>query len=433
MADQVSDLLAYLDRSPTPYHAAREAALRLSAAGFREVNEQDLWNLSPGAKHFVVRGGSSLIAFQTGAESAVDTGFRIVTAHTDSPNLRLKPHADYKKQGYQQLGVEVYGGALLHTWLDRDLALAGRVTLRGEDGVRSVLVDFERPLARVPSLAIHLNRDVNREGLKLNAQDHLAPVVGLEDSADLRRLIVTELRARKLADTDPDGILAFDLMFYDSQRASVGGACGEFIQSGRIDNLVSCHAAVTALAHAAEAELPDFTRVVALYDHEEVGSRSAQGAQSSLLLDTLTRTIEATKESVPQGLPRAASRSFMISADMAHAVHPNYPDRHDPQHHPKLGGGPVIKTHASQAYATDATTHGLFQSICERVEVETQQFVSRSDLPCGSTVGPISAARLGIRTVDVGSPMLSMHSCREMCGTADVQPMIAVLKSYFSE
>jgi aspartyl aminopeptidase len=429
--DVVADLLAYIDRSPTPYHAVAETLRRLQAADYRELSESEIWDLAPGDRRYVVRNGGSLVAFQMGSTSPADGGFRIVGAHTDSPNLRLKPLADALAHGYRQLAVEPYGALLLHTWLDRDLSLAGRVTLRAGERTRTVLLDFARPLLRVPNLAIHLQREPRREGLKLNAQQHLVPVLGLEDAPELSELVASELRAQQIADAPAADVLAFDLMTCDVQPAAVSGASGEFISAPRLDNLASCHAAVTALTTAASSPAPAFTRVVVLYDHEEVGSRSAQGASSPLLADVLDRSVTSSPGGEPQGAARARARSTLISADMAHAVHPNYADRHEPGHHPVIGKGPVIKQHAGQSYAGDAQTAGLFAALCSRVGVTPQYFASRSDVTCGSTIGPITAARVGIPTVDVGNPMLSMHSCREMAGSADVEPMIEVLRHFF--
>jgi aspartyl aminopeptidase len=344
----------------------------------------------------------------------------------------LKPLADVCAYGYRQLAVEPYGGVLLHTWLDRDLSLAGRVTLRDGSATQSHRIDFGRPLLRVPNLAIHLNRDLRKDGLKLNAQQHMLPVIGLEQAPRLAELVAIELQAQGAGDVDAADVLAFDLMAYDCQPAGLSGARGEFIHAPRLDNLASCHAGTSALLAAGEAGLAPFTRVLVLYDHEEVGSRSAQGAAGTLLADTLERVVAGFKGGEPQGLQRAIASSSLISADMAHAVHPNYADRHEPEHRPRIGGGPVLKVNSNQAYASDAQSSGLFVALCRDAGFEPQHFVTRSDLACGSTIGPISAARLGVRTVDVGNPMLSMHSAREMAGTADVAPMIDVLCRYYS-
>ncbi|MGH0038380.1 MAG: M18 family aminopeptidase [Myxococcota bacterium] len=434
MPDVIADLLGFIDRSPTPYHAVAEVERRLASAQFERIGEDQLWDLAPGARHYLVRNDGSLVAFEVGALSPVEGGFRILGAHTDSPNLRLKPLADRSNNGYRQVAVEVYGGVLLHTWLDRDLSLAGRVTVQGESGqVETVLLDFARPLLRVPNLAIHLYREIGEQGLKLNAQQHLAPILGLDDGPAALDLVANELRAQGFSQATPDRILGFDLMAYDTQPSGVSGARGEFIHAPRLDNLASCHAAIHALVEPEDGvnKLPNFTRVVVLYDHEEVGSRSAHGAAGTLLNDCLERIVTGFKGGAPQGLSRAVAASTLISVDMAHAVHPNYADRHEPGHHPVIGSGPVIKVNANQAYASDAATVGMFASLCSRVGVTPQHFASRSDLACGSTIGPISAARVGVRTVDVGNPMLSMHSCREMAGTADVEPMIQVLSAFF--
>jgi len=429
MSDLVADLLAFIDRSPTPYHAVAESVRRLAAHGFRERLETDVWELSPGDRGYAVRGEGSLVAFAIGASPPAEAGFRVVGAHTDSPNLRLKPRPDVAAHGYRQVGVEPYGALLFHSWLDRDLSLAGRVSLRDGGTTRTVLLDCGRPLLRVPSLAIHLDREQRQEGLKLDPQKHLVPIGGLEDAPALSEFVALELRAQQIADATREDVLAFDLMLYDVQPSAVVGARGEFIHAGRIDNLASCHAGLTALLTAQGT--PAVTRVLVLYDHEEVGSRTAQGAGGTLLRDALERAVVGFKGGQPQGMARAVACSLLISADMAHAVHPNYADRHEPGHRPILGRGPVLKLNANQSYASDARTSGLFAALCARAGIEPQHFVSRSDLACGSTVGPISAARVGIPTVDVGNPMLSMHSCREMAGSADVEPMIEVLRLFY--
>jgi aspartyl aminopeptidase len=431
MSELVADLIRYIDRSPTPYHAVAETAARLRAANYRQVEEDEVWAFAPGDRRFIVRNEGSLIAFEVGEGSPADAGFRIVGAHTDSPNLRLKPRPDLDVHGYRQLGVEPYGGVLLHTWLDRDLTLAGRVSIATPEGVSTELLDLGRPLLRVPSLAIHLHREVNREGLKLDPQRHLVPVVGLKGVPSLLELIVSELREQGVAVEGPASVLGFDLMASDTQGAAVSGAAGEFLHAPRLDNLASCHAGLLGLLRAGEGGQQSATRVLALYDHEEVGSRSAQGAAGPILEDTLARIVEGFQGGAPQGLARAVALSTLVSADMAHAVHPNFSERHEPSHRPEIGRGPVIKVNANQAYATDSATAAVLTSLCRGIGFEPQHFVTRSDLACGSTIGPITAARLGIRTVDVGNPMLSMHSCREMAGTADVAPMIELLAGFY--
>jgi aspartyl aminopeptidase len=419
LADPVADLLAFLDASPTPYHAVAEAVRRLGLSGYRSFDEREAWRTEAGARGFVQRGGGSLVAFEVGRRAPAEAGFVLIGAHTDSPNLRVKPAPDLTANGCRQLGVEVYGGALLSTWLDRDLGLGGRVALRGQ---RTVLVRAPGAVCRVPNLAIHLNRDVNTKGLVVNPQTQLVPILGLDREprgAGLFAELARWLEASGLGTVDPKQILGADLCLFDVQPAALGGDRGELLFSGRLDNLVGCHAALSALLGAGAGA--DATRVVALFDHEEVGSQSVAGARSKFLESVLSRIAGAA---TPDELARATARSLLVSVDMAHAVHPNYADRHDKQHRPKLGMGPVIKVNASQSYATDAPAAAALKESFAAAGVEPQYFVSRNDLVCGSTIGPISAARLGVRTVDVGNPMLSMHSCREVCAADDVAPLI---------
>jgi aspartyl aminopeptidase len=423
------DLLAYVDASPTAYHACAETVRRLVAAGFRALDERESWALAPGDKVYVTRGDTSVLAFVVGGVPVDQSGFHLVGAHTDSPNLRLKPRPEVTKNGLHSLGVEPYGGVLFHTWLDRDLSLAGRVLVQTDAGLLARLVRFDRPMARVPSLAIHLNRGVNQDGLILNAQQHLPPLVGLDALGDLD---VRQLVAARLGElgqpTNAQDVFGFDLSLYDVVPSTRSGLRGEFLHAPRLDNLASCHAALSALL---SVEGPrDATRGLVLYDHEECGSRSAQGADSPLLRAMLERLVLA-RPHAGDSLHRALARSFFISADMAHAVHPNYADKHEPAHMPHLGRGPVIKSNASQSYATDGESWATFESLCRKADVVPQHFVTRTDLGCGSTIGPITAAQLGIRTVDIGNPMLSMHSIRELCAASDVAQMIAVLKAFF--
>jgi aspartyl aminopeptidase len=406
----------------------------LERAGFSRLDERSAWPLRPSARVYVVRGGSSIAAFILGERPPHESGFLMLGAHTDSPNLRVKPVPDASNFGYRQLAVELYGGVLWSTWLDRDLSLAGRVVVAdGTQAGETRLIDFRRPLLRIPNLAIHLNRTVNSDGLKLNPQLHLVPILGLdagtEEGPRLADALAKELERSGRA-CAPDQILSWDLCLYDVQSGVIAGLNDEFILASRLDNLASCHAALSALigCKGARAE----TRGIVLYDHEEVGSQSAQGADSPFLLELLTRIAAASAPSDPDALPRAIARSFLISTDMAHALHPNYADKHEPAHRPLLGGGPVVKTNVAQSYASDAETIARFQLLCREAGVTPQHFVSRSDLACGSTIGPISAGRVGLRTVDVGSPLLSMHSIREMAAVADVAAMQKVLDLFFS-
>ena len=430
MSDAADDLLRFIDRSPTPYHAVAEVTRRLAAAGFRSLDEGELWMLAPGDARYVVRGGGSLLAFVVGERQPAEAGFHWIGAHTDSPNLRVKPAPDLEREGYQQLALEPYGGVLLHTWLDRDLSLAGRVSAATPTGLVTRLVDFRRPLLRVPNLAIHLQREIATEGLKLNAQTHAVPVLGMAGGPPLAELLAAELAGAPAVSARD--VVGFDLMAYDVQPAARAGARGELLFAPRLDNLASCHAGVSALVAARAGPLPAWTNGIVLYDHEEVGSRSAEGAAGSFLADGLGRIVASVAGEAKQGLARAVARSLLISADMAHAVHPNYADKHEPGHRPRLGGGPVLKVNANQAYASDGPGIGFVTTLARQCGFEPQHFVTRSDLACGSTIGPIAAAQVGMRTVDLGNPMLSMHSCRELAAAADVEPLLALLGRFFA-
>ena len=394
------------------------------------MQERDRWQLEAGQGYYVVRSGA-LIAFRLGTESAVEAGFRLVGAHTDSPNLRLKPNADYQASGYSQVGVETYGGLLAYTWLDRDLGVSGRVALHGESigEIETKLVDIRRPLFRIPSLAIHLNRDIRSEGLKLNNQTHLPPLLGLA-SEDTTVGAFEALLAQEL-DVEVDQILSWDLGLMDLQPSTLGGLDDAFVFAPRLDNQASCHAGISALLKVTHSKS---TALVALYDHEEVGSGSTSGASGSFVEDIMSRIVEVEGPgAIAGGMQRAVASSFQVSADMAHAVHPNYSDKHEPRHLPKINEGPVIKINAQQRYATDSVGEAIFEALCQRSEVPYQKFVTRTDLACGSTIGPLSASRLGIPTVDVGNPLLSMHSIREQCGSQDVGLMIEVLTRLFMD
>ena len=424
--DPLPDLLSFLGASPTPYHAVASAVQRLSAAGFTKLDERSPWSGLEAGRYYVVHEDSAILAFVVPDKRPL-RGFRIVGAHTDSPNLRLKPNAEYTKEGYRQLGVEVYGGALLNSWLDRDLSLAGRIMVRGQDGLSARLVKLDRPLVRVAQLAIHLDREVNDKGLVLNRQEHLAPLLGLaaDGAEDL-----TELCARAAGVPRAD-IVTIDLMLYDTLHPARGGAKDELVFSARLDNLAMCHAAVTALAVAAPAAAAtDLVPLAALFDHEEVGSQSTTGAESAFLPRVMQRIVLATGGSADD-VARVTSSSLCVSADMAHAVHPNYADRHEARHKVALNGGPVLKVNSQQRYATSAHTAALFRELCRAEDVPLQQYAHRTDLPCGSTIGPITSTLLGIPTVDVGNPMLSMHSCREMAGAKDPEMMTRVLARFF--
>lgn len=421
-------MLELIDASPTPFHAVAETAARLEAAGFERLREEEAWELTPSGRYYATRNGSTLVAFVVGAESPGDAGFRLVGAHTDSPNLRLKPQPAYAKEGYRQLGVEVYGGVLLATWADRDLSLAGRVVLA--DREEPVLLRVERPLCRVSNIAIHLNREVNQKGLLLDKQQHLPPLVGLEPDGEADERWFEGFLAAEVG-AEPDAILGFDLMLYDVQPSAVSGLAGEFVHAPRLDNLASCHAGLEALIAGADAGEASATRGIALYDHEEVGSESAEGAASNFLAAILER-VTLARGGTREDLHRAVARSTFVSADMAHAVHPNYADRSEPRHMPKLNAGPVIKINSRLRYASNADTSSRFERLAREADVAVQKFVNRTDMACGSTIGPITATRLGMPTVDVGNPMLAMHSVREMAGSRDQEAMIRVMTRLLS-
>jgi len=436
---EACDLLAYLNASPTPFHAVAESAARLRAAGFAELSEREAWSLSPGGRYYFTRNASTLVAFALGRKVQPGSRFVVVGAHTDSPCLKLKPiNKALPRSGFLTLGVEPYGGGLWYSWFDRDLSLAGRCLVRGPEGALAHrLVRIARPVLRIPSLAIHLNREVNTEGFKVNAQQHLPSILASSvKSALASRAPAPEEgpgapRSHPLLQTllsaelgcAPDDIADFELQVVDTQAATLGGAYDEFIYSGRLDNLTSCYTSLAALlASSSDDSLAEegAVRVLAHFDHEEVGSQSAAGAGSTVMLETVRRIATQLGRGEEGVVERSLRASFLVSADMAHGVHPNYSDKHDAAHAPAMHGGLTIKHNANQRYATDGVTAFIFRELGKRVGVPVQEFTIRSDLACGSTIGPIIAASTGMRCVDVGAPMLSMHSIREMCATDDV-------------
>ncbi|MGZ8249003.1 M18 family aminopeptidase [Methylomagnum sp.] len=419
------DLLAFIDASPSPWHAVDTLEQRLTAHGYTRLQEPDAWTLAPGGKHYIIRGGSSLVAFRVGNGPLVEHGFRLVGAHTDSPGLRVKPkgaHGD----GLLRLGVEVYGGPILATFTDRDLSLAGRVCVRDAGGIAERRARFERPLLRLPNLAIHMNRSVNEDGLKLNKQSELPLILAALDESVTPQERFLDLLAERAGCAAGD-ILSFELNVQDTQQGAFWGADGEFIADGQIDNLSSCHAGLTALL---AAEGGKHTSVAAFFDHEEIGSESHKGADGSFLGDVLERIAHAMGTATPD-YKRALARSFLISADAAHAHHPNFPNAYEPLHHIRVNGGPAVKINANQRYATDGLSEARFMALCEAAGVPCQKYVHRTDLACGSTIGPMTSARLGIPTVDCGCPMWAMHSARESAGTLDQAWFAAALTAFF--
>ncbi|WP_445621370.1 M18 family aminopeptidase [Kushneria sp. Sum13] len=422
----ITDLFNFLKYSPTPWHAVREMASRLEQAGFMPLDETEHWQLVPGKRYYCTRAGGALIAFQL-PEGPLEA-LRMIGAHTDSPALRLKPQPVQMSAQWMQLGVEVYGGALLAPWFDRDLAVAGRVYLRdGQGRLREQLFQVDQPVAIIPSLAIHLDRDVN-QGKALNAQTQMAPVVW-QAGPDQVPPSIESLLKRWLADQhglEDIGIIDYELSFHDAQPASQVGLEGEMISGARLDNLLSCYCGMRALMESDGTQGALFIA----NDHEEIGSGSTGGAQGTLLGDVVARLAEAQGDGGAGARVRLLQSSRLISCDNAHAVHPSYPDKHDARHQPALNRGPVIKVNASQRYATNAATGALFREICREADVPVQTFVSRADMPCGTTIGPLTATRTGVPTLDIGLAQWAMHSIRETAGAHDPDHLIRALTAF---
>jgi aspartyl aminopeptidase len=418
-------LCAFVDASPSPFHACRQAGQRLEAAGFTLLAEIEAFPTERG-RYYLARGGS-LIAWSSEAPGSPATPFRVVGAHTDSPNLRIKPQPDLARAGWQLLGVELYGGPLFNSWLDRDLGLSGRVAVRGSDGVQIRLVTIDEPVLRVAQLAVHLDRGAN-QGLVLNPQEHLTPLWGVStEPGDFRGYLGAAVGA------DAADVLSWDVMTHDLQPSRRIGRDLDLVAAPRLDNLATSYAGVQALARVAEAagrsSRPASIPVLVLFDHEEVGSQSERGAMSTLLPSVLERIVTSAGGG-REDFHRALAGTVVASGDMAHATHPNYPDKHEPQHQIAINGGPVLKTNVKLRYATDSVGAAAFITACDQAGVPVQHFVARGDMPCGSTVGPMTAALTGATTVDFGAPMLSMHSARELCGAKDPAMYAAALAAF---
>jgi aspartyl aminopeptidase len=420
----IASLLDFLGASPTPFHAVKNMAAELNKAGFRQLAEGDRWKLDEKNRYYVIRGGSSIIAFSSAGCKPSEVGIHMVGAHTDSPCLKIKPQPEIVNNGYFQLGVEVYGGALLNPWFDRDLSMAGQVTyLDRTDQIHDTLLDYREPIAVIPNLAIHLDRDANKNRT-VNPQKHLPAILFRHDKdekPDLRSMLLEQIKAYE-PDTDPKAVLDFDLCLYDSQPPRVIGLNHEFVASARLDNLLSCYIGLQSLIGCA-GTLPS---ALVCNDHEEVGSQSATGAQGPFLHSVLERWCGS-----PENYQRAINRSMLISADNAHGIHPNYADRHDQNHGPLLNGGPVIKINSNQRYATNAVTSAFYRKLCRENDIPVQVFVSRTDLACGTTIGPLTAGQVGIQTLDVGIPQFGMHSVRETCGTQDIDYLYRSLIAFY--
>ncbi|HMM19156.1 MAG TPA: M18 family aminopeptidase [Selenomonadales bacterium] len=409
-------LIDFIYASPTAFHAVDAAKGILAKQGFQELKEEDPWSLAKGGKYFVAKNDSAIVAFAVGSGNIEEQGFRIIGAHTDSPTFRIKPSPEMTSEGsYVKLNTEIYGGPILNTWLDRPLAVAGRIALKSSDVLypQTRLVNLRRPLLVIPNLAIHMNREVNK-GVELNGQKDTLPLLAqINENLEQGNYLLSALAAElNVAVAD---IADFDLFLYEFEKGRIVGLNHEFISSGRLDDLAMVHAGLEALVRAGAGE---GTSVLVAFDNEEVGSATKQGADSPFLAKVLERIMLAQGRG-REDFFRALAKSFMISADLAHAVHPNGSDKHDPVNKPLLNNGPVIKISANQSYTTDSASAAVYEAICRKAGVPVQKFVNRSDAKGGSTIGPKSATHLDIRSVDIGSPTLAMHSARELAGVLD--------------
>ena len=421
-----SSLMALLDASPVNFLAAQYVEDQLEANGFVRLDAAGpLPELKPGSQYFITKNHTSVYAFRMGSKAPAEAGFKLICAHSDSPGFRIKPHAVIKCEGgVVKLNTEVYGGAILYTWFDRPLSVAGRVILRGNDPLHPVTrrICVKRPLLIIPHLAIHFNRQVN-DGNPLSKQKDMLPVLGiinekLEAGNLLLDTLAEELKVKR------EDILDFDLSLYDTQPATLVGLNEEFVSCGRLDDLAMVHAGLYAMLHSKPTTM---TQVLAVFDNEETGSGTKQGAASPVLRNLLERVAGSS-----EALYRAVEQSFMISADMAHAVHPNYPEKHDPTNHPVMGGGPVIKINANQKYVTDAESAAVFAEVCRKAGVPCQYFVNHSDSAGGSTLGNILTSQLPMRGVDMGNPMWGMHSVRETACIADQEYACKAFAEFFN-
>jgi aspartyl aminopeptidase len=427
---QIKYLLNFIDSSPSPWHVVNAVEDLLKPMYFTKLDETTKWQLQPGGRYYVVRDDSSVILFVLGNKPLLETGFKLVGAHTDSPGLRVRPNATNNKGGLLRLNVEIYGGPILVTFTDRDLSLAGRICFKNDqDKIESKLIRFDNPLLRLPNLAIHMNRTVNEDGLKLHKQNELPLILSSLAEQQLPRDYFLSL-LHKQSGIDPIRILSWDLAVYDTQKGSVWGAEDEFYSDSQLDNLASCHAALLALLDTAVFNNSENTLVCAFFDHEEIGSESKQGADGSFLADVLQR-IALAGQTDPQDFSRIMAKSFLISTDMAHAFHPNFPNAYDDDHKVMVNKGPAIKVNANHRYSSESLSEAMFINWCNQADVPYQSYSHRCDLACGSTIGPITSAKLGVRSVDVGNPMWAMHSIRESAGVFDHGYLVRVLKTFF--
>lgn len=420
------NLCDFIAKSPTPFHAVASMHEQLEQHGFQLLDELDTWGALVPGRYYVTRNESSIIAFTLPKSDLAETGFHIMGAHTDSPCLKVKPQPVKQSQNLLQLGVEVYGGVLLNPWFDRDLSMAGRVTyVDNNQQINQVLIDFNKAIASIPSLAIHLDRDANKNRT-VNSQQHLPPIlmnVTDDDSSDFRDILKQQINTEHPT-LDINKVLDFEISLYDNQPAAITGLNDDFISSARLDNLLSCYVGMQSLISSDSEQ----ASLLVCSDHEEVGSVSTSGAQGSFLESVLLRLCPEIEQH-----HRMLQRSMMISADNAHAIHPNYADKHDAEHGPKLNHGPVIKTNANQRYATNSETSAYFRQLCEQVDVPVQDFVVRTDMGCGSTIGPMTSSNLGVKTIDIGVPTYAMHSIRELAGSQDAFMLNQVLTQFFNK
>ncbi len=424
------ELLEFLQRSPTAFHAVAGMQKMLDEAGFQSLDESDSWNLARNKSYYVIRNDSALIAFKTGHKDLLKNGVRMAGAHTDSPCLKVKPNPEIEKQGYIQLGVEVYGGALYAPWFDRDLSLAGRVNFETRSGaIKSILINVEQAIASIPSLAIHLNHGVH-ENRTLNPQKELSPVIQLAQSRKKFSFdgYLLALVRRHSGGSTAKKVLAHELYFYDTQEPALVGINQEFIASARLDNLLSSFVACKSLINSKGGG----ASLLVCNDHEEVGSASTSGAQGPFLKSVLQRLVSA-ESSEAEAMQRFSTNSIFLSIDNAHGVHPNYVEMHDDKHQPLLNAGPVIKLNANQRYASNSESVAMFKALCSRVNIPYQEFVMRNDMRCGSTIGPVTATETGINTVDIGVATFAMHSIRELAGAKDPFALSKVVSGFYEQ
>ncbi|MFO8002057.1 MAG: M18 family aminopeptidase [Marinilabilia sp.] len=424
-----TELIDFIHESPSPFHVVVNTSRMLEKAGFQKLDLSEKWSLKKGEKYYTTRNGSAIFAFITGTEPPEETGIRMISAHSDSPSFKIKPSPEMTVEDYYlKFNTEVYGGPVLMSWLDRPLSMAGRVIIESKDPLRPEprLVNFNRPMMIIPNLAIHLNRSVN-EGIELNKQTDMLPLTGILGEGREKNGFLLELLARE-AGVEASRILDYDITLNENSRGCIMGAANEFISSSRIDDLAMVHAGVKAMTAATPSSS---TKMLCIFDNEEVGSQTKQGAGSPVFRNLFERILRQAGQE-EEAIQQTIYRSFMISADMAHSIHPNHPEKHDPVLHPLINKGPVIKVHANQKYTTDGDSSAVFETICKMAGVPFQKFVNRSDMAGGSTLGNVSTTQLDIRTVDIGNPMLAMHSVRELSGVKDHEYVTRAFETFYN-